>query len=201
MKRPAMLRSFFLFACVVLTSACTTGVKPIGEWRDPAYTGKIDNILIVGATSRSTRRRVFEDLFVEALATTNVRSVTSYSLVINTLELSRDTVMQAIEGQNIDAVLVTRLLGVKEKEVYKIPSDYDHHDDYVEYFDLAVSQSNRGYYSQFKVVTLETNVYDARSGNLIWSMQSDTIDRTAPRHVLRDQINLTIHMLGNQGLL
>lgn len=202
MKCPALLRSRFLFCCVIFISACTTsGVTPIGEWRDPAYAGKINNILIVGATSRSTRRRVFEDMFVEALASASVKSVTSYSLVINSLKLSRDTVRQAIQDQDIDAVLVMRLLGVKESEQYKLPSNYDHHDDYVEYFDLAVSQSNRGYYATFKALTLETNVYDAASGALIWSMQSDTIEQSAPRHLLEEQIKLTVDMLSKQGLL
>lgn len=201
MNSPTLLRSIILLSCVVLISACASAVTPIGEWRDSAYTGKISKMLIVGATSRSTQRRVFEDLFVQAMAATNVSTTPSYQLITNSLELSRETVGRAIQGHNIDAVLVTRLAGAREEATYKLPTDYDHNSHYKEYFDYGVEKSTRGYYSQFKVLTLETNVYDASSGKLVWSMQSDTIDRSAPRHLLTEQIDLTIQMLSNQGLI
>ena len=201
MKRPSLLRSVFLLSCAILIGACAKSVTPIGEWRDSAYTDKIDKLLIVGATSRSTQRRVFEDLFVQAMVATEVSTTPSYKLITNSLELSRETVTQAIQGHNIDAVLVTRLAGVREEEHYKLPTDHDYYNHYEEYYDHAVEKSTRGYFSQFNVLTLETNVYDATSGKLVWSMQSDTIDRSAPRHLIVDQIDLTIQMMTKQGLI
>jgi hypothetical protein len=189
----------FVFTALML-SACATK-RPVMEWQDESFSAAFDNILIIAAIERSTRRRVYEDEFVEALEALKVEATPSYELMTTSMTISRKSVEAAIKGQNIDAVLVTRLLGVKEEEVYQPPTYYDHHRSYHHYYTHALENDNRAYYRRFKVLTLETNIYDAATKELVWSMQSEGIEPSTPRNVIQEQIALTIRTLLARGLI
>lgn len=201
MRLSAIFRPATLFAAAIILGACASGPKPVGEWREPGFSGKVSNVLVIGVTSRSTRRRVFEDLFVRALAGHNVIATPSYELITSTQELSREAVLAAIEGRNIDGIIVTRMVGVKEEQVYKAPPDYDYYREFHGYYDHALQQNNSSYYAQFRVLTLETNLYETISRTLVWSMKSEVIDSTQPRHIIEAQIALTLEHLRQQGLI
>jgi hypothetical protein len=188
-----------ILTALVITACANTG--PVGEWSKEGFSGKLNNILIIGVTSRSTRRRVFEDKFVEGLAALNVNATPSYQLITSSLHLTREIVENAIEGQGMGAVLVTRLAGIEEKEVYRQPDNQDENLSYFSYYDKALQQSNDGYYAQYQVLTLETSLYDTQSGERVWSMQSETMDISQPRQVIEEQIELTISTLAKRGLI
>ena len=194
------LRSLTFTIILALIAGCASN-KPIGEWRSESFSGQLDNILIIGVTSRSTRRRVFEDKFVEGLAAVNVKAVPSYTLLESSLELTRDIVERAIEGQNLGGVLVTRLVGVKEEQTYRLPANYDEDRDYIGYYKHAWKETSGGYYEQHKLFTLETTLYDTASGELVWSMQSESMDASKPRQIIEDQIQLAIKTLKKRGLI
>lgn len=185
-------------AALVLGGCATT--RPVHEWRSEGFTGSIDTVLVIAAVKRSTQRRVFEDLFADALASHGVTATPSYTLMTSEVEISRETVERAIRGQNIDAVLVTRLLGVEEVETYQPPTVL-YYGSYDSYYHHALTEVSPGYYRRYKVLTLETTLYDTASEELIWSMQSEAIEPSTPRTLLEDQINLTIERLAAQGLL
>jgi hypothetical protein len=200
MKSTTPFRAILFVFTALMLSACATK-RPVMEWQDEGFTDALDNILIIAAIERSTRRRVYEDEFVEALAALNVDATPSYELMTTSMTISRKTVEAAIKGQDIDAVLVTRLLGVKEEEVYHPPSYYDHHSNYHRYYTHALESDNRAYYRRFKVLTLETNIYDAATKELVWSMQSESIEPSVPRNLIEEQIALTIQTLQARGLI
>ncbi len=194
-------RSLALIIMAILITACATASKPIGEWRSETFSGQVNNILIIGVTARSTRRRVFEDMFVDQLKAANVDAVPSYTLLESSLQLTRDIVVRAIKGQNLGAVLVTRLVGIKDEEVYKLPASYDDDRGFIGYYDHAWQETSTGYYSQYRIFTLETTLYDTATEQLIWSMQSEAIDASQPREIIEAQIALAIDSISNQGLI
>ena len=200
MKQTKLLKTITLTLTVLVISACAN-TRPIGEWHKEGFSGKLNNILIIGVTSRSTRRRVFEDKFVEGLEARKVNATPSYELLTSSLHLTREVVENAIKGQGIGAVLVTRLAGVKEQEVYRQPDNQDENLTYFSYYDNSLKQIDEGYYAQYRTLVLETNFYDTQSGELVWSMQSETMDASQPRHVIEDQIKLTIDRLAARGLI
>ncbi|MCP4472397.1 MAG: hypothetical protein GY815_17265 [Gammaproteobacteria bacterium] len=200
MNQTKLLKTITLALTTIVITACAN-TRPVGEWSNESFSGKLNNILIIGITSRSTRRRVFEDKFVEGLTALKVNATPSYKLIESSLYLSRAVVENAIKGQDIGAVLVTRLAGIKGKEVYRHPDNQDENLSYFSYYDKALQQSNDGYYDQYRILTLETNLYDTKSGELVWSMQSETIDASQPRDVIEDQIELTIYKLAKRELI
>jgi hypothetical protein len=200
MNQTRLLKTITLALTALVIAACAN-TKPVGEWRSEGFSGKLNNILIIGVTSRSDRRRVFEDKFVEGLAALKVNATPSYKLMDSSLHLTREVVENAIKGKDIGAVLVTRLAGIKDKEVYRQPDNRDENLSYFNYYDKSLHQANDGYTAQYRVVALETNLYDTASGELVWSMQSETMDISQPRHVIEDQIKLTINTLAKRGLI
>ena len=200
MKYSALQYSIMLVLVALWVGACSSS-RPIDEWRSDNFAGTLDNILIIGVTSQSTRRRTFEDTFVSGLAALEVNATPSYKLLASSLELNKEIVTKAIEGKNIGAVLVTRLAGFSEKEVYQPSSD---HDEDLSYFSISregVKQIDEGYYEQHVVLTLETKIYDIASEALIWSMRSEIEDPTASRQAIQDQIKLTIDTLRKRRLV
>ena len=189
-----------LAGLLFMLAGCAT-TEPLGEWRQPGFNEKIDNILVIGVTSRSTRRRVYEDKFVEALGAAGVDASPSYRLITSTLKLSRESVEAAIQGQNIGGVLVTHLVGVDEKQVYQMPDGDEEARNYFSYRDRAWEQVESGYHRQYRRFTLETNLYQTTTGELVWSMQSVVMDASRPRHVIEEQIRLAVESMLRQGVI
>lgn len=200
MRYSALRHSIIPVLIALAIGACSTS-KPIGEWRSDDFSGALDNFLVIGVTSQSARRRVFEDNFVSGLAALEVNATPSYKLLASSLELDKEIVKKAIAGKDIGAVLVTRLAGFSEKEVYQQSSDLDENLSYFSISSDGVKQIESGSYEQHVVLTLETKVYDIASEALVWSMQSEVIDPTQSRQAIQDQIKLTIDTLRKRGLV
>ncbi len=200
MNQTTLLKTITLTLTALAITACAN-TRPVGEWSNENFSGKLNKILIIGVTSRSERRRVFEDKFVGGLAALNVNATPSHKLMDSSLHLSRQVVENAIKGQDIGAVLVTRIAGIRDKEVYRQPDNQDENLSYFSYYDKSLQQANDGYTAQYRTVVLETNLYDTASRELVWSMQSETMDASQPRQVIEDQIKLTIDTLAKRGLI
>ncbi len=199
MTGTALFRPFSLVFTAIVITACATG--PIAEWQDDNFSGPVDNLLIIGVSDQETNRRLFEDSFVKELAAVKVRAIPSYRVMSTDETVSRETVEKAIEGQNIDSVLVTRLLGIEEVQAYHPPSYYPYNRSYSSYYSHSMQYSGPAYYENYKVLTLETNLYDTRTQQLVWSMQSESFDPSTPSKAIEQQINLTIKTLIKRGLI
>ena len=200
MIQTTLLKFIILILTALVITACTS-TGPIGEWRKEGFSGKLDDILVIGVTSRSTRRRVFEDKFVEEFAALGINATPSYELIESSMYLSREIVEKAIQGRNLGAVVVTRLAAIKEAEVYQPPDDQDENLSYFSFYDKAFHQQDRGTTSSYGVLTLETNLYDTQSGELVWSMQSEAIDASQPRHIVEEYIALATKTMAKRGLI
>ncbi|MCP4472046.1 MAG: hypothetical protein GY815_15455 [Gammaproteobacteria bacterium] len=200
MKSRNSIRTTCLLLAGLIVGACAS-TRPVMEWREEGFSGQLSHILVIAATEQVTRRHAIEDDYVEALKAVPVTAVPSYTLMDSDLALSRETVEAAIEGEGFDAVLVTRLLGVEEVEEYQPPVHYGHYRSYHRYYQRSLNYSSPGYYRKYKVLTLESNLYDTATRDLVWSMQSETIDASAPKDVVEAQITLTIDRLTQGGLI
>jgi hypothetical protein len=199
MKVPTLFRPLAIALIALVISACAT--RPIAEWQDESFSGPINNLLIIGVSDQETSRRLFEDTFVKELAAHKVKAISSYRLMPIDQVVSRETVEAAIEGQTVDLVLVTRLLGVEEVQAYHPPSYYPYNRSYSSYYSHGMQYSGAGYYDSYEVLTLESNLYDTATQQLVWSMQSENFDPSTPAKVIEQQIGLTIKILSERGLV
>ena len=199
--KPTKLLCTITIALVALALTACASNKPIGEWRNQGFTGVVDNILIIGVSSNSERRYTFENKFVAALAVNNTRAIASYKILDSSVNLRREIIEKTIEGQQVGAVLITRLVGVRAQEVYSLPDDYDYQSSLYGYYDNALQETNRGSYEEQTLLTLETRLYDVASGKLIWSMRSAAMDASKTSEIIDDQIKFTTESLAKFGLI
>ena len=192
--------SFGALAALVL-AACTTTQETV-EWRDPTYVGqKFDNILVIGVAKEGTVRRVFESNLVDGLTRKQLTAIPSFRIMDQNEKISEEAVKAAIAGKNIDAVLVTHLIGVEEKEVYRPPTSSPRRGYYGHYSAAYARAYQPGYYQRYKVVKLETTLYDVKTEKPVWSMQSDTIDPKSKGKLIRTAIEAVIKALSEQALI
>ena len=193
-------------AMTALLAACA--IKPLAEWRDSNFSGTVDNILIIGVSDQPVVRRLFEDTFVKELEALGVSAKSSYQVLTDEQISSKDALDAAIRAQSMDAVLVTRVIGVEEINTYTpptytyTPSTFDrHYRDYHSYFNHAVQVATPGYWDKYEVLKLESNLYNSASQQLIWSIQSESFDPRSATQLIDDQITVAITSLRNTGLI
>ena len=190
-----------LAALIAATLAACASTKPTAEWINESYSGQVSHVLIIGATRRNERRREFESQFVNALEARGVSATASYKLLPTADELTRESVEAAIRGKDIDAVLVTRLAAIKSADVVRRPANYDYDRDYITYYDHSLRRSSPVYDDEYRVLGLETNLYEVASTELIWKMQSQAITGSRQGEVIATQIELTIKALQKRKLI
>jgi hypothetical protein len=199
-------RLVLAFTMSALLAACA--IKPLAEWRDSNFSGTIDNVLIIGVSDQPVVRRMFEDTFVKELAALGVSAKSSYQILTDDQISSTDALDAAIREQSMDAVLVTRVVGVDEINTYTpptytyTPSAFAHHyRDYHSYYNHAARVSTPGYWDKYEVLKLEANLYDSASQQLIWSILSESFDPGSATQLINDQITVSIKSLRNTGLI
>ena len=198
-----------LAMALIMAAALTAcALKPLAEWRDSNFTGTIDNILIIGVSEQAVVRRQFEDSFVKELAARGISARPSYQVLSDEQISSKDALETALRSQSMDAVLITRVIGVEQIDTYTpptytyTPSTFDrHYRDYHSYYNHAVQVATPGYWDKYEVLKLESNLYDAASQQLIWSIQSESFDPRSARQLIDDQITVAIKSLRNTGLI
>ena len=200
---PKQLKMMNLLLLIAVSTACTAA-KPTLEWRDPSFAGgTFDNMLIVGISNQETVRRAFENTFVDRLQENKVKATASFALMPAETRPSEESVKAVIADIKFDSVLVTHLVGVKEKEVYHsgVYRNDTYRGFYDYYGDVGAYVYEPGYYTRHKLVKLETNLYDTESERLVWSMQSESMDPNSEKSLIDAKIELVIKKLKAQKLI
>lgn len=201
-------RLVLALATTLIFAACAS--KPLAEWHDPGFAGRVDNILIIGVSEQPVVRRQFEDTFVRELAALGITAKSSYQLLSDEQIASQDALEAALSEQSMDAVLITRVIGVEQIDTYTpptysysyAPSTFDrHYHDYHSYYNHAVRVATPGYWDQYEVLKIESNLYDRASRQLIWSIQTENFDPRSARHLIDDQLRIAIKSLRDSGLI
>ena len=192
-------RAFYLIFFIAILVACTT-TKPTTEWRDKSYAGgTLNNLLIVGIADRVTARRAYENTFVDRLNDEKIKATAAFAIMPENAQPTEANIKAVIKDIRFDAVLVTHLVGVDEKTVYR-PGVY--RDSFYGYYGHVGGYVYQpGYYTRHKLVRLETNLYDTRTEKLIWSMQTETMDPASDQNLIDSKIKTVVKRLKAQGLL
>ena len=186
---------------IMLLSACATSNKPMQVWKNPTQDQAVDRVLVIAAIQRSTQRRVFEDLFIENISGFDVEATASYSLATTGISISRSSIEQAVRRDRLGGILILRLMGYDEKEKYQTPDALEHFRNYDSYYEFVLEEAESGAVRRFRTLMLETSLFDSRSGQLVWSARSELIERSAPRHLIQEQIAFAIIRMAEDGVI
>jgi hypothetical protein len=201
MKRKwGLLKVTAAMGLLLVASCSTTTMSAV--WKDPDYQGgRLKKVLVVGVARNDLIRRIFEDEFAARLKAHGTDAYPSYRLIPSTAMLAEDTVNAKIENLGMDAVLVTRFVNTKKETVYTPGTTYYSPGWYNWYSAGYGYVTSPGYYSEYEVIRLSTNIYDTETGKIIWSGLSDTVTGGAAQTEITGLIDVITKSLTKDGLI
>lgn len=193
-----------LFSTIL--SSCSTN-RLLSSWNDPSYgESSIATVLIVGIAKDETKRRIYEDTFVDSLTQINTKSVASYTASKQSIEPSEEALRNVIKKTGAKTVLITHMVSANEKEFYqpsnRIIGTNSYSTGLYRYYPFIFNSvySSGSHVSTTKVV-LETNLYDVETEKLIWTARSQSIDPVMTRKYYQQLIDLFLNDLTINNLL
>ena len=178
---------YLIFVAFLITS-CAAGTEISQTPVDDAYKGKpVSNVLVIAITGNEHNRRTYEKKFVARLKSMGVDAFASEEAVPMPpdLKLKKETILNAVAQYENDAVIITQLIGKEKEEVYTRGG--------VARMGFFSYTRDPGFSSTNTTVRLETNLYDAKTGKLIWSGQSKTMSKDSTDHIMNDEIKAVIN--------
>jgi hypothetical protein len=192
-----------LFILSLLITACSS-TRLSHVHVDEAYNeGPVSDILIIGVTREEDVRRSFENKFVKEFSAAGVEAVSSFGLldIPEDKKLEKKDILRVIDEQDNDAVIITRLIGVDKKEVWEPIAPHRVNRGYYGYYNHAFDHAYGGVYRTHTFVKLETNLYNAKTEELIWSGRSETWNPKSNAKLLDEVIKTVIKDLEKKGLI
>ncbi len=192
--------AMFIAGLAVIVSACASTTLDM-TWRDPTYEGRpFATILVVGSADSSDNRRIFEDILVSELKGRGVEAVASHTLIPGVGDVTRDKVVEAVKTSGADSVLSTRLVGIETKAAQvPVPSPGAGSMDLYRYY--APMEPQTTVRQDYQVANLESNLFDAGTGKMVWWGRSQTFPTTNIGRMSRELGQNVIKALKSAKLL
>ena len=186
-----------------LIVSCASSTKMTNTFVDTGFQGKpVSDVLVIAVTDRDALRRSFEGKFVAQLKAAGIEAVSSANVIAipPSRELEKDMILKAVEEYKNDAVMITRLIGVEEREVYTPPArpSYGYYGDYRHFHAYA---HEPGHYRTHTLIRLATNLYDVKTERLMWSGESESLNPDSDKQLIDQVIKLIVSDLLKKGLL
>ena len=198
-----------IFSSIIFSSCGSTTTEIIGEWSEDEYkTESIDKLLILGIVDQKKPllRRKLEDGLVDAFNSGGVNAVASMDYIPYDEIIDSTTFEKHFSDLELDAVLVSRLVGIdKERKVkagyaYVIPYG-SYYGFYGHYYASVQYANSSSYLSKNVVVVVETNLDETKDKKLIWSGISETTYPDKASDVIKSLGAVLAEKLGSEGFL
>lgn len=201
---------------ILTVSGCASTVLVSSQRAAGAPVKSYGTLLVVGLSESAATRQVFEEIFADELRKRGVGAVSSYSLAGLKGKASRAAFAEALKQVSADGMLTTRFVGVKKRKDTK--TGYvmtDRGVDIVDYYDYY------GYYGDYwegvenyatfdskpvdeilsSVTTLETSLFDAGTGKVVWTGKSDENHSEKLIQSTRELAGLVLDALAGEGFI
>jgi hypothetical protein len=202
LRRKAVL--ILLAVLAALSSLDAGSTEFVFTWMNPNYSGAhFKNILVLGINGKVENRAEFEDRLSAAITRPGIVAIPSYSLMPrpNSTPLDMTQLRDVVRGQNIDAIVATRLIKVKTS-VTEIPGQvytpYPYYNTFYGYYGTIYPVVySPDYLRVERTAQVETNFYATANpeGELIWTGTSDTVDPRSPRKAIAAVSKLIVQQL------
>ena len=179
----------YLFYFTFLLVACSGGTEITQKKVDEAYKREpLSNILVIAITGNEHNRRSYENKFVTRLKSVGVTAVASEKAIPMPadLKLQKEPILNAVHQYGNDAVIITQLVSKETKDIRTRAGSRGNFFFYT---------SDPGYSSTSTTLQLETNLYDAKTGGLIWSGRSNTLSNETTDKIMNEVIKAVVDKL------
>ncbi|TNF96098.1 MAG: hypothetical protein EP297_10540, partial [Gammaproteobacteria bacterium] len=119
MKKLMALMLITLLPLLFVGCATTTIT---GVWTDESYKQTpIQSVMILGVADNQRNRKIFESVMAAEFEKNGVQAIAS-STILGDAEIKEENVLEIAQEKQVQTVLVTRLVGSKQQQVYYPPT-------------------------------------------------------------------------------
>ena len=191
----------FLLVMGILIASCSS-TSMMQSWKEAELTHAYKHLMIIGITDSQQTRQIYEKHFVAELKKRNVTATPSYELISSKQKMNRETVVAAIEGTEIDAVLVTYLVSADAEMKHRDSPLGASYSGTAEGSQISATiVTNRGRSRTEEVFVLKNDIYDAQSKTLVWSVQTETVGPESVDEVVTEVTELLIDRMFSDGIV
>jgi hypothetical protein len=193
------LTLIFFLGVILLSSSCASrATRLTGVWADPSRSGQpIESVMIIAIAKEPKNRRIFEHQFTRKFQENGVKAMSSVTVLkdkdANTQEKAqaeKEKIQAAALQNNMDAVLVTHVVGIESETVETQPVSTTlplrGSERFGSYYKTAANEvyfpAGQLKYEKYK---LETNLYDTKTEKLIYSASSQILN---PQNLTDDAV-------------
>jgi hypothetical protein len=210
-----MNRKVLIIVIVLGASALLFGksIKLVMSWRNPNYSQSktFHRVLALGLSNKTEIRADFEDALGAELASAGYEAVPGNTILLRPVgtQLDLNYLKEQIRANQIDAVVVSRLIKVEDTTTYVpgvpyiVPFPY-YNTFYGYYGTLYPVVYSPGYLQQEKKVRVETNLYyvtSASDGQLVWTGITDTFNPSNVHKAIKGLVNLVVTKMRKEEVL
>jgi len=196
--------AFFSLSCA--TSPSRSATVMTDTWKDKAYQGKPQKIMLIMAAKSPDTRNLFEDRFAGELQGRGNDAFQSYTIIPFEQLRDKEVVKSKIRSSGADTVLISRLVDTKTIESYRpglitvVPFVLpDYYYGWWGYYNVVFA--DYGYTGDVTVAYIETNLYDVKTEKLIWSGHSKTERTYGEQELITAFIQRMIKKLSSAGII
>lgn len=197
---------------LALTGASGKALKMVTSWFNPQYEGqKFHKVLVIGVAHDLAVRADFEDKMAVQIARPGMETIPGHQILLRPDPNAKpdfDYLRAQIKSNHIDAVVVSRLLGV-DKKVTSVPSStyiapFPYYYSFYGYLGAVYPVVyDPGYTREDTTVRVETNVYATSKpdGDLVWTGVSDSFNPKSAKKVADGLVKEIPKRMEKDGLL
>jgi hypothetical protein len=152
----------------------------VSTWTDPAGHGTmLKKIAVVGFRRNVVNRRLFEDEMIALLTKHGIQAEQSYTFMSEQPDTNADALLDQLRGRGFDGVLISHVVGVRS-DVQTTPGTMRYVPEieftqFGKYFrTVMMEEITPGTETVNEYVQIQTHLYRASDGGLIWAAQSET---------------------------
>jgi hypothetical protein len=196
--------------CFSITAAFGKSTKLITSWKNPQFhSGTFRKVLVIGMSADPGRRADFEDALSARLGKPGVEIIPGNSILLrpDTSALDLQYVRTQIREFKIDAVIVSRLVSIKDSVTYIPPEatfPYPYYGSFYGYYGaISPIVYSPGYLIEEKTVRIETNVYAITppESQLVWTGTSDTFNPKDAHKVIKSVVEMVATELNKANVI
>ncbi|MCA1766233.1 MAG: hypothetical protein LC633_08340 [Desulfobulbaceae bacterium] len=201
-----------LLASLLLALGACAATRLQGAWINTDYQGNgFQKILILGLSENETYRRVFENAMSHGFNQRGISAEPGYTLFPEQRP-DQKTIAREISAQGFDAMMISQVTGKNTRQVYYPGETYYLRDPYFMpplrqrywydyYYRSYEIVREPGYVHTYKTVTVQSNIYDTQSEELIWSAVSETVVDGNIESAINSLVDTLIGKLDKMDLL
>ena len=189
-----------LVMVIAITSCSNTSL--LHSWKETEAGPIYKHLMIIGISDSQQTRQLYEKYFVAELKKRKVTATPSYQLISSKQEMNRETVVAAIQGTEIDAVLITYLVSADSEMKHRDSPLGGSYSGTAEGSEISATiVTSRGRSSSEEVFVLKSDIYDAQSKTLVWSARTETVAPESIDEVITEVTALLIDRMFNDGVV